>query len=138
MANSHYQVCSKNSSDESSTEPSSAWRPLKHVVQNAPLAFCDFASVDAADLIATDRPSREYIGEVYYMKYNCDQKWYWLSQQMPDELSLFMSYDSDPGEGGAACKTPRNHSRRICIDCSDHLQSLPAFRLFASRERASG
>ena len=111
MANSHYQVCSKSSSNESSTEPISAWRPLKHVVQNAPLAFCDFASVDAADLIATDRPSREYVGEVYYMKYNCDQKWYWLSQQTPDELSLFMSYDSDPGEGGAACKTPHKHSR---------------------------
>ncbi|ERF72759.1 hypothetical protein EPUS_04812 [Endocarpon pusillum Z07020] len=78
------------------------WRPLKHVVRDAPLAFCDFTSVDAADLIATDRPSREYVGEVYYVRYNSAQRWYWLSEQTPDELSLFMSYDSDPGENGAA------------------------------------
>lgn len=105
----------------------SAWRPLKHVVREAPLAFCDFTSVDPVDLIATDRPSREYVGEVYYMKYNSAQRWYWLSQQTPDELSLFMSYDSDPGEGEATCKAPEMHSRWNLTDRCNHLSSMPTF-----------
>lgn len=109
----------------------SAWRPLKHVVREAPLAFCDFTSVDPVDLIATDRPSREYVGEVYYMKHNSAQKWYWLSQQTPDELSLFMSYDSDPGEGEATCKAPEVHSRWILLTAAIAFKVCPhsAFQL---------
>lgn len=96
----------------------SVWRPLNGTVEDAPLAFCDWSSVHVKDFIATDRPSREYVGEVYYPVYSDDQRWYWLSDQSPEELSVFLSYDSEP-KLGAACKQNTllhvgTHAKRIC------------------------
>jgi len=79
-------------------------------VETAPLAFCDKRSVDYEDLVAADRVIPEYAGEIYYLKYNPDHRWYWLSKQTPDEVFMFTSYDSyairDGGEipGGQSDK----------------------------------
>ena len=82
----------------------SAWRPLFTPVEDSPLAFCDYFTVDKGrDLLAVDRISPQYVGEVYYLKHSADQRWYYLSGQRPDELALFVSYDSDPRER-PACK----------------------------------
>jgi hypothetical protein len=76
----------------------SVWRPLS-TVHNHPLALCDPDTVQADDLVAVDRVSPEYAGEVFYLKYGAAQKWYWISQQTQDEVCLFLSFDSDPGKG---------------------------------------
>jgi len=76
------------------------WRPLYNLADERPLAFCDFYTVADSDLRAADRASREYVGEIYYMQYNENQKWYWISRQTPDEILLFVNYDSDPKDGG--------------------------------------
>ncbi|KAL8902974.1 MAG: hypothetical protein Q9207_004247 [Kuettlingeria erythrocarpa] len=76
------------------------WRPLFHPADERPMAMCDYASVDHADLIAADRVSREYTGEIYYLRHNENQQWYWISNQTPEEMLLFVNYDSDP-QGGA-------------------------------------
>ncbi|THZ59804.1 hypothetical protein D6C85_09953 [Aureobasidium pullulans] len=72
------------------------WRPLDHPVEDSPLAFCDYKSIDSSDLIAADRVSEQYAGEVYYLRYNQGQQWHWFSNQTPDEIALFLSYDSHP------------------------------------------
>ena len=59
--------------------------------------MCDYFSLDHADLRAADRVSREYVGEIFYLHYNQNQKWYWISGQTPEEVLVFVNYDSDPG-----------------------------------------
>ncbi|KAF8852499.1 hypothetical protein BDZ45DRAFT_678294 [Acephala macrosclerotiorum] len=72
------------------------WKPLFQQVEDYPLAFCDPFSVDRAiDFVATDRVMSSYVGEVYLMKYHAKQRWYWLTQQTPCEMSVFTSFDSD-------------------------------------------
>lgn len=69
------------------------WRPFQ-AVEEAPLALCDASSLGRHDLIHVARPAADFVGEVAYVKFNPDQRWYWLSDQQPDELLLFSSYDS--------------------------------------------
>lgn len=76
-----------------------AWRPLRGPVRDAPLAFCDPGTLSPADMVDVDRPSAKQTSEAIYIKYNPDQQWCFLQDQMPDELSLFLSWDSEPGLG---------------------------------------
>ncbi|KAH4188154.1 hypothetical protein HBI56_108130 [Parastagonospora nodorum] len=72
------------------------WRPLVQVIQDKPLALCDSRTVLKNDLIATDQVTRKIAGEIYYVNYNPDQMWYYLSEQKEDEVIIFKSYDSRP------------------------------------------
>lgn len=78
------------------------WRPLTHEVTTAPFAFCDRRLVGPGHLIAADRVSRDYIGEVYYLTFDPTLKWFYLGGQTPKEAFLFVSFDSsfDGGEIG--------------------------------------
>jgi hypothetical protein len=78
--------------------PSSTWRTLIPVLEDRPLALCDSRSVEPEDLVAADRiiPSKE--GEVYYLTYNPNHKWYWLEKQTPSEPYLFVMYDTKAGK----------------------------------------
>lgn len=71
------------------------WRPLHRTVKQAPLAFCDRTSVKTSDLFAVERPSLKRIGYVSFLKYSPDQQWYWFSNQTPEEVTVFLSWDSD-------------------------------------------
>ncbi|ETI24450.1 hypothetical protein G647_03819 [Cladophialophora carrionii CBS 160.54] len=51
------------------------WRPLNKVLEDRPLAFCDSRTVDADDLMPTDRILPDRVGEVYYLQYNPNQQW---------------------------------------------------------------
>ncbi|KAL4874865.1 hypothetical protein BJY04DRAFT_224563 [Aspergillus karnatakaensis] len=81
------------------------WRSLLHTADAQPLAMCDYASIHKPDLIRADRASREYAGEIYYLQYDPSQKWYWISGQSPEEMLVFVNYDSEAvehgGEGGS-------------------------------------
>ncbi|KAH8768682.1 hypothetical protein F5882DRAFT_188302 [Hyaloscypha sp. PMI_1271] len=79
-----------------------SWRPLKPV-EDSPLAFCDYHSIVDSALVAADRVSPEYCGEVYYLKFEAEQQWYYLSNQQPDEMSVFVSFDSHPMSGVPFC-----------------------------------
>jgi hypothetical protein len=70
------------------------WRPTKIVVDDA-LALCDPATVARSDLMATARVSSNFTGEIYYQKYNQQQRFYYMSKQKPDELVLFITFDSE-------------------------------------------
>ncbi|KAG7287564.1 hypothetical protein NEMBOFW57_007076 [Staphylotrichum longicolle] len=64
------------------------WRPLNGVVEDCPIAICDPRSVDAQrDLVAADRVTPNFAVELYYLRYNPKQTWYWVPDQTPDELT---------------------------------------------------
>ena len=58
--------------------------------------------IDPSDLIAADRIS--YTGEIFYLQHNENQEWYSIGGQTPDEMLLFVNYDSDP-QGGPPCES---------------------------------
>ncbi|KAL6695298.1 hypothetical protein J3F84DRAFT_348650 [Trichoderma pleuroticola] len=69
------------------------WRPLE-TVKNWPLALCDLRTVDRNDLVATDFVHHDYVGETYFLKYNQNHIWHFLSNQKSEEVTLLKIYDS--------------------------------------------
>lgn len=58
----------------------------------------DYRSVSKAyDLIAADVIYPHYVGESFNVFHNDSHKWYYLSDQMPEEVLIFKSFDSMPG-----------------------------------------
>lgn len=84
--------------------PHSVWRPLCAQVDDAPLAFCDPRSVDVRDLIAIDRPGADFGGEMYVLRHAEQQRWYYLSHQKPNEVFVFVTWDSDAGADSTSGK----------------------------------
>lgn len=82
----------------------SLWRPLKPVT-NWPLALCDTRTVESQDLITTDVIRRKFIGESLYATHSQRHKWYYLSNQVPSEVTLLKIYDS-ADDIGSRCKWP--------------------------------
>ncbi|KAF2115700.1 hypothetical protein BDV96DRAFT_658968 [Lophiotrema nucula] len=78
------------------------WRPLCAQVDDTPLAFCDPRSVNVSDLIAVDRPSENFHSEMYILRNEPNQQWYYLSHQKPHEVFVFVSWDSDAGQGSVS------------------------------------
>ncbi|PCH39975.1 hypothetical protein WOLCODRAFT_98070 [Wolfiporia cocos MD-104 SS10] len=72
------------------------WRPIHHPVAHKPLAVSDWRFLDTEhDLVSTRHiyPNRE--GSTFSVRYNPNHKWYHLSNQTPDEVTLIKCYDSD-------------------------------------------
>ncbi|KAI0836384.1 hypothetical protein F5Y06DRAFT_305359 [Hypoxylon sp. FL0890] len=79
------------------------WRSILPECEDRPLAMCDYSSIDANDLVATDRVYPKWNQEIYYLKYNKHQRWYWLPNQRSNEPFLFMTYDSHSGPNARYC-----------------------------------
>ena len=72
------------------------WRPIAHPAYDWPLALCDYRTVDRArDLVPTALKYPERDGQTFSVKYNPNHKWYYLSNQTPDEVTLIKCYDSE-------------------------------------------
>jgi hypothetical protein len=82
----------------------SVWRPLLDKIEDAPLAICDPNSVAAEDLLEVDRVTEHWVGEVYFVKHNVNQRWYWLKHMRADEVCIFTSFDSHPSPGAMKCE----------------------------------
>ena len=70
------------------------WRSINTPIEITPLAMCDARSLDAADLITTERRSPGRIGQTYRIAYNPAQEWYWFPRMSRDEALVFKVYDS--------------------------------------------
>ncbi|KAH9940475.1 uncharacterized protein BXZ73DRAFT_98904 [Epithele typhae] len=70
------------------------WRPIHHPVAHFPLAVSDWRTLDTKDLIAVDLVYPTRRGETYGVRHNPAQKWYYLVDQTPDEVTLIKCYDS--------------------------------------------
>ncbi|KAF1997812.1 hypothetical protein P154DRAFT_440424, partial [Amniculicola lignicola CBS 123094] len=60
-----------------------------------PFIICDPRTIDTGDLIAVDRVTPDFTVEMYYRRFNPEQKWHWLRKQATDELTAFVNYDTD-------------------------------------------
>ncbi|KAI0647771.1 hypothetical protein C8Q79DRAFT_905871 [Trametes meyenii] len=71
------------------------WRPIHHPVAHKPLAVSDWRYLDQNDLVSVRfiYPHRE--GSTYSVKYNPNHRWYYLSNQTPEEVTLIKCYDSE-------------------------------------------
>ncbi|KAF2106250.1 hypothetical protein BDV96DRAFT_334977 [Lophiotrema nucula] len=52
------------------------WRPLLPVVEDRPLAVCDFRSINPQDLLSADRITPNRTSELYYLLYRKSQSWF--------------------------------------------------------------
>ncbi|RDW67054.1 hypothetical protein BP5796_09803 [Coleophoma crateriformis] len=75
----------------------SVWRPFVAVVQDNPIAFCDRRTVRREDLISVDKIHEDHWEEGLYMYDRPWHKWYWVSDQTSDEVTLFVTWDSKEG-----------------------------------------
>jgi hypothetical protein len=70
------------------------WRPIRGPVLDSPLALCDAQSFTDDDLIATDRVYRHVRGETSSVQFSPEHRWYYFSEQQPDEVILIRVHDS--------------------------------------------
>jgi hypothetical protein len=84
-----------------------AWRPVSRPVVDRPLALCDYFSTKPEDFVTVEHhPSSDHAGELYWLRHDENQRWYWFSDHQLDEVLLFLTYDSAPGMG-PKCKVHR-------------------------------
>ena len=70
------------------------WRPITGPLRDAPLAVCDSSSIAPHQLVPVDLLYPERRGEIYYLRYDPNQRWYYAPDMQPDEVWLFKNYDS--------------------------------------------
>ena len=79
------------------------WRAVSPPPQNLPLAVCDSRTVSETDLVEADaimdipgKRESSYVGLV--IRYNPCHRWSYFSNMNRDEVLVFKSHDSDPGQ----------------------------------------
>src|SRR5256714_3410122 len=70
------------------------WRPIRGPVLDSPLALCDARSFTDADLIASDLVYQHVRGETSSVEFKPGHRWYYFSEQQPDEAILIRVHDS--------------------------------------------
>jgi len=70
------------------------WRPIRKPVQTAPLAIADARSLEAKELIATERRYLDRVGEIYHITFNPDHRWLYFPNMQRNEALVFKTYDS--------------------------------------------
>ncbi|KAJ9133114.1 hypothetical protein NKR19_g9178 [Coniochaeta hoffmannii] len=98
------------------------WKPLRGPLRDWPLAMCDIRSVDTNDMQRLDEVHTEDFLESYQIQYNEGQKWWYLSEQRPDEVLVFKGADSEIRGAvphGSFCdpRCPEDEPKRESIEC---------------------
>jgi hypothetical protein len=70
------------------------WRSIAGPVVTSPLACCDAATIDTADLIASERRAAERIGELELVCWNAAHRWYYFPEMNRSEALLIKTFDS--------------------------------------------
>ncbi len=70
------------------------WRSIAGPAVNSPLALCDAATLDAADLVASERRAAERVGELELVTYNPAHRWFYYPAVTRDEAVLIKTFDS--------------------------------------------
>lgn len=85
------------------------WRPIKTIYRD-PLAVTDAMTVQDDELVPIRVVFKDREGERYVVRGSDQHKWYYLSQQTPNEVMLIKCFDSKTD--GRARRTP--HSAFVC------------------------
>lgn len=91
---------------------------MEPVLEDNPLAVCDARSIDPEDLIATDRVIPVRAGEVYYLRYNKNQRWHWLENMTIEEPLVMLMFDTH-SEDQANCNVQSSQETAILLIKSD-------------------
>jgi len=78
------------------------WRPLVDPVEDYPLALCDARSLEAQDLVDSERRAPNHVGEIQLAVHAPRQHWYYYPEMRPPEVLLFKTFDSIDG-GNRPC-----------------------------------
>ena len=70
------------------------WRSISGPVLRSPLACCDAATIDPADLVTTERRSEDRVGELQLVRSNPAHRWYYYPEMAPGEALLIKTFDS--------------------------------------------
>jgi hypothetical protein len=70
------------------------WRPIRGPLRDFPLAICDASSIGPRQLEAVDLLYPDRRGEIYYLKYDPAQRWYYAPDMQVNEAWLIKNYDS--------------------------------------------
>ena len=70
------------------------WRSIAGPVITSPMTCCDAQTIDAADLVASERRSRERVGELELVSFNPAHCWYFYPAMIKDEVLLIKTFDS--------------------------------------------
>ncbi|KAG0700035.1 hypothetical protein DFH29DRAFT_1080934 [Suillus ampliporus] len=72
------------------------WRPIANPVAHHPLALADYRTLDPEkDLVFTRQIYPDFERTTFSVRYSPTQRWYFLANQTPDEVTLIKCYDSD-------------------------------------------
>ncbi|KAE9987078.1 hypothetical protein EG328_003860 [Venturia inaequalis] len=83
------------------------WHPIRGPCVDWPLAVCDAATVDFdKDTMASDFVDLWGYSENVQVHHSEAQRWYYLENQMPNELLVFKSADSEEGKPGVLPAAP--------------------------------
>jgi len=85
------------------------WRPIRHAALDWPLALCDARSVAPEDLAETDIEYPGRRGEIYHLRYNPQQRWYYVPAMQLDEALLIKCADTRTGRAQLAPHTAFEH-----------------------------
>ncbi|WP_289028767.1 CmcJ/NvfI family oxidoreductase [uncultured Paraglaciecola sp.] len=87
------------------------WRSIAGVVQKDPLAFMDNKTLDEEDLVTAHiafndmNTGEKHRGEIFAVKQNPNQKWYFYSHMDSSEAMLIKGFDTDKSKAGFAMHT---------------------------------
>ncbi|EIW53936.1 uncharacterized protein TRAVEDRAFT_51674 [Trametes versicolor FP-101664 SS1] len=71
------------------------WRPIANPVAHKPLGVSDWRFLDERDLVPVRLIMRHREGRTFSVRYSPNHRWYYLSSQTPDEVTLIKCYDSE-------------------------------------------
>ncbi|KAK3320222.1 hypothetical protein B0T19DRAFT_488379 [Cercophora scortea] len=114
------------------------WRPLNEgSVQDFPLALCDGSSILEEDLVECDHIRRKFFGATMYAAYRSTQRWYYLSKQRQDEITLIKIFDSRSIGVQARCCPHGSFKHPRCPDEAEPRSSIEVRALEAGDETAA-
>jgi len=72
------------------------WRPLFHPVYDCGLCVADSKSMTEKDVVEIDRvkPDGSFFDTMGGVRYRPGYRWWYMSQMAPDDVLMFMGYDS--------------------------------------------
>ena len=87
------------------------WRSIDGIVEKDPLALMDATTLDQKDLVKTDihfndmNTGDTHKGEIFALKKNPNQKWYYYPEMNEQEAILIKGFDSDESQSRFAMHT---------------------------------
>ncbi|KAL6828082.1 hypothetical protein V8C40DRAFT_274522 [Trichoderma camerunense] len=73
-----------------------SWRPL-NIVKNAPLVISDRRTVLQDDLLEVEKVLPDKVERNFYLKYKPYHKWFYMSDQGPEDVAIFTSWEEKNG-----------------------------------------